>query len=211
MRSFVGVSGQAVWGRSGENPVRPLCAALPQLCLAPLVVAVGLGASIRWPWVVAVASALLLVAFWRALKAAVELERRRRIADQWLLWGAAARPSSGLLDWRAGELTSPRLRTTLARSLRRIEREVQGGTLPGAVPLNARAIRAHRGLVRALQERLDDLGCPVSVRGMLLVDRLVTEPGSPLYSYAQDDLLAEAISEALAAIDLDPSNVAAAA
>jgi hypothetical protein len=36
---------------------------------------------------------------------------------------------------------------------------------------------------------------------MLLVERLLTEPGSPLYSRVPDDVLAETIREALAAID----------
>jgi hypothetical protein len=174
-----------------------------------LVLAVGLGVAIGWPWVLAIACSLALVGLLQAARAAVELGRRRRAADEWLLWGAAARPSSALLSWRAGELTSPRLRSTLAHSLQRIEREARGGTLPGPVPLNKRAIRRHLSLVRALQERVEDRALPVSVRGMLLVDRLLTEPGSPLYSYVPDDVLAEALSEALAAIDPAPAAAAA--
>jgi hypothetical protein len=117
-----------------EGAVRPLLAALPQLCLALLVLAVGFGTGIAWPWVLAIACSLGFIALLRAARAAVELERRRQAADEWLLMGAAARPSSALLSWRAGELTSPRLRSTLAHSLRRIEREVRGGTLRGPPP-----------------------------------------------------------------------------
>ena len=131
----------------------------------------------------------------------VERSRRRRTADEWLLWGAVPRPSSELLSWRAGELTSPRLRSTLAHSLRRIERETRGRTVPGAVPLNKRGLRSNLHLVRALQERLGDLDRPVSARGVLIVDRLLTEPGSPLYSPVPTEALAETLSEALAAMD----------
>jgi len=196
-------------GRGEARPPRPALAGLPQLVLAVLVLVVGLAAMIRWPLVVATAGAIASVGLLQAARAAAELATRRRLADEWLLWGASARPSSALLDWRAAELGSPRLRSTLGHSLRRLEREVRGGTLPGAVPLNKRAIRCHLGLVRALQERLEDRTRPVSVRGMLLVERLLTEPGSPLYSSAPDDVLAEALSEALAA--LDPVPVATAA
>lgn len=138
-----------------------------------------------------------------------ERRRRRRAADEWLLWGAVPRPSSALLSWRAAELTSQRMRSTLAHSLRRIEREVRGGTLPGAVPLNKRALRSNLDLVHTLQERLVDPAHPVSARGVLLVDRLLTEPGSPLYSPAPVESLAEALSGALAALDDIPMAAAA--
>jgi hypothetical protein len=186
-----------------------LFTALPQLGLAVGVLAVGFGASIAWPWVIAVACSLVAVALWQAIRAAVELGRRRRVADDWLLWGAAARPSSALLGWRAAELTSRRVRSALAQSLRRIGREVRGRAYPGAVPLNGRAIRPHLVLVDALSERLDDHDRPVSAKGMVLVDRLLTEPGSPLYSRVTDDVLAQALSEALAALDPAPAVAAA--
>jgi hypothetical protein len=187
--------------RDTGAPLRPLPALLPQVCLALLVVAAGFAAGIEWPWVLTIACSLVFVAMLQATRAAVELARRRRAADEWLLWGAAARPSSALLSWRADELRSRRLRSTLSHSLRRIEREVRGGTLPGSAPLNQRAIRRHIGLLHALQERLDDRTRPVSARGMLLVDRLLTEPGSPLYSAVSGHVLAKALAEALAAID----------
>ncbi len=104
---------------------------------------------------------------------------------------------------------SPRLRSTLAHGLLRIERETRGKTLPGAVPLNKRALHRHLGLLCVLQSRIEDRSRPVSIRGILLVDRLLTEPGSPFYSSTPDDVLAEALSDALAA--LEPAPVAAAA
>jgi hypothetical protein len=146
-----------------------------------------------------VASAAAFLLFWlvRWAKKAAELNRRRRLADDWLLWGAVPTASSSLLSWRAGELLSPRLRATLARSLRHLEAEAAGRHFPRAVPLNVRAIRANADLVRMLGDRLEDSESPVSVRGMLLVDRLLTEPGSPLYAYGDPDGLADALAEVL--------------
>jgi hypothetical protein len=195
--------------RDAEAAARPLLVALPQVLLALLVLAVGFAAAIAWPWVVAIACSLVLVALAQAIRAAVELQRRRRAADQLLLCGAVARPSSELLTWRAGELTSPRLRSMLARSLRHIEREAKGATRPGPVPLNTRALRCHTDLVCALRERLEDQAHPVSPRGMVLVDRLLTEPGSPLHSHVPDTVLAEAMNKALAALDQAPARAAA--
>jgi len=194
---------------TSQNPSRPLFTVLPQLCLALLVLAAGFLFTLAWLPVAVIACFLVLVGLVRSARAAAELGRRRRAADEWLLWGAVARPSSALLSWRVEELASPRLRSTLARGLRGIEREVRGGTLPGPVPLNARAIRRHLGLVRALQRRLEDCDPLVSVRGILLVERLLTEPGSPLYSRAPDEVLAETLSEALAALDYAPLAAAA--
>jgi len=204
MRSITDLGFPARSRRAAEGPVRPVLAGLPQLVLAALVLVVGFAASIEWPWPLAVACSLVLVALIQIGRAALELARRRRAADRWLLWGATARPSSALLSWRAAELTSPRVRAILANSLGRTEREACGPTLPGPLPLNRRAIRSNAGLLRMLTGRLRDRDRPVAVRGMLLVDRLVTEPGSPLYSYLPDDVLAEALSEALAALEAVP-------
>jgi hypothetical protein len=192
-----------------DVPAQPVLTALPELTLALLALGVGLVTTIAWRWTLSVAAALLVVALLRATRSVLERARRRRIADEWLLWGAAARPSSALLSWRACELMSPRLRRTLARSMRRIERETRGVAHLGAVPLNKRALRRQLNLVHAVNERLADRARPVSVRGILLVDRLLTEPGSPLYSRASDDVLAQALTDVLAA--LDPVSIAVAA
>jgi hypothetical protein len=209
MRRLVRLTIQARRDEDREARVRPLLAALPELGLALLVAAVGFGAAVRWQWTLAVAGALALVGLVHATRAAVELGRRRQTADKWLLWGATARPSSALLSWRTEELLSPRFRSTLAHSLARIESEVRGRTLPGAVPLNRRALRSHLGLLCVLQARLADQDSPVSVRGILLVDRLLTEPRSPLYSATPDDVVADALTDALAALDPVAVRVAA--
>jgi hypothetical protein len=208
MKPFAGFLVRVRRSRDSELPVHPLAAAVPEFCLALLAAAIGF-AGFAWQGAAIVVGALVLVALYRATRAAVELGRRRRSADEWLLWGATIRPSSALLSWRARELMSPRLRSTLAHGLLRIERETRGKTLPGAVPLNKRALRCHLGLLCLLQRRLADQDRLVSVRGILLVDRLLTEPGSALYSSVPDDVVAEALTDALAA--LDPVSVAVAA
>ena len=192
------------------GPTRPLLAALPSLGVALLVLAVGLAASIGWRWVTATACGLIFVAALKAARAASDRGRRRRAADDWLVWGATARPSSALLSWRAAELTSPRVRSTFAHSLRQIQREALGRTRPGPLPLNTRALRRHLRLVHALEERLENAARPVSAQGMVLVNRLLTEPGSPLYaSGASAVLLADAVSDALVALERDSTAVAA--
>jgi len=138
-----------------------------------------------------------------------ERARQRRAADEWLLWGATPRPESALLHRRTCELCSQRRRASLARTLRGIEREALGPVVPGPVPLNRRAIRAQVGLVQALEERLADPARPVSARGVLLVERLLTEPGSPLYSPFENAVLAEALTEALAALEPGVERLAA--
>ncbi len=182
----------------------PYATALVQLWLAPVVVVVGFVAGIDWRWLTAVVLGLGLVAFVEPTRAAIELGRRRHAADEWLLWGAVAHPSSPLLSWRAAELTSPGSRSTLAHSLRRVDRDASEETAASLAPLNRRSIRRNLGLVRALQERLDDDSHPIDPRGILLVEQLITVPRSPLYSRVPDDVLAEALAEALAALDPAP-------
>jgi hypothetical protein len=138
-----------------------------------------------------------------------ERARQRRVVDAWLLWATPPNPQPALVSRRAGELCSQRRRATLARTLRGIEREVLGRVVPGPVPLNRRAIRAHLDLVQALEQRLADPARPVAARGMLVVDRLLTEPGSPLYSRDEEAVLAQALSEALAALEPRPERIAA--
>jgi hypothetical protein len=138
-----------------------------------------------------------------------ERARQRRAAGAWLLWQTPPRPPSSELDRRRQELVSVRRRALLARTLHGIEREALGRVVPGPVPLNRRAIRAQLGLVQALEERLADQARPVSAPGVLLVDRLLTEPGSPLYSRDADAVLAGALSEALAALEPRTERLAA--
>ncbi len=189
---------------TSQGAQRPYAAALSQVVLVPVVVVVGLVAGVEWRWVIAVVLSFGLVAAVEPVRAVMELGRRRREADEWLLWGAVAHPSSPLLSRRAAELTSPGRRSRLAHCLRRVDRDARGASVAAAVPLNRRSIRRNLGLVRALHQRLDDHSLPADPRGILLVERLVTVPRSPLYVRGPDEVLAEALREALAALDPAP-------
>ena len=187
----------------------PYSTALFQAGLAVGVVVVGLAAGVEWRWLIAVLLGFGVVAVVDPIRVLIEQGRQRHAADEWLRWGAVAHPSSPLLSQRAAELTSPRRRSTLARSLRRVERDVSEATVALPIPLNRHAIRRNVCLVRALHERLDDHTRPIDPRGVLLVERLITVPRSPLYSRDPDDVLAEALGEALAALDPAPLSEAA--
>lgn len=201
MRGFAGW--RVGWGtakRPGAGAPRPLAALLPGLASAAFVLGVGLEAGIAWPWVTSIVCLLVSVAASQAVRVTVDRHRRRLAADRRLL--SEMRSSASLaFGWRARELTTARRRRRLARNLQHIEREVCGEALPGPLPLNKRAIRAHLALLRALRERLEDRNRPVTARGVLLVERLLRERRSPLHAYLPAEVLAEALRAALAAVD----------
>jgi len=108
-------------------------------------------------------------------------------------------PLSPILVWRAGQLTSPAARERLAASVRRVERSVDASHLAGASPFNRPAVRA---AAPELDEIVDCLLAedPVRPRGILLVRRLLDDPGSPLYGDAPVDELRPALRRALSAL-----------
>jgi hypothetical protein len=127
-------------------------------------------------------------------------ERRRACAaaDAWIARGYENRASR--YGWRIEELTSQRERRLLGRSVRRIVPELAAGRRPGASPLNRFALRPFRSELIALADRLDDLERPVSAAGILGVHRLLTEPGSALYSRPSFDKQPRDIGAELGAI-----------
>ena len=72
---------------------------------------------------------------------------------------------------------------------------------PGPLPLNERALRDHSSLLLDLAARLRDRTRPVPVISLLLVDRLVSDPWSPIYSVVSEDELVGFLQEALDALD----------
>ncbi len=121
---------------------------------------------------VAVAAGCAVLALAPAAIARRDRSVMRVRADRLLRKGVRVHSASALLTWREAELTSERKRKALARSLRHVVRELEGGVLPGAVPLNRFAARPHVDLIRALSERLAALERPVTAQGMLLARRL---------------------------------------
>jgi hypothetical protein len=79
------------------------------------------------------------------------------------------------------KLTSRRSRARLARTIERIRREAEWKAAPGPVPLNLGAIRPQVGLLAELELRLQDEARPVALKGIMLLDRLLGEPSSPIY------------------------------
>jgi hypothetical protein len=133
--------------------------------------------------------------------AALRWEERHRAcaaADAWIVRGYENRASQ--YAWRIDELTSQRERRLLGRSVRRIVPELAAGRRPGASPLNRFALRPFRSELIALADRLDDFERPVSAAGILGVHRLLTEPGSVLYSRPSFDKQPRDIGAELGAI-----------
>jgi hypothetical protein len=114
-----------------------------------------------------------------------ERGRRRAAADRWL--ASANRRVEPRYGWRVVELTSKRERTQLARSVRKLARDVSADRLPGPVPLNRTAVRAQTTRLVRLAERLEAFDHPVAARGIIHLRWLLTDPRSPLYAPPQND------------------------
>jgi hypothetical protein len=124
--------------------------------------------------------------------------RTRSRADEWIARGHDN--PRAWYGWRLAELTSVRERRLLAGSLRGLVEDLSPRALPGAVPLRRAAVRPHVGLLHALAGRLDDLELPVRAAGVLLVHRLLTSPGSPLYA---DGDVGGVLAAALEALEVE--------
>ena len=135
----------------------------------------------------------------REWKARCALIAARRRADAELL--ATSLPSPRLA-WRTEELVAEDRRIQLGRSLIDVVHAADERLLPGASPLNRNSVRARRAELLQLAARLCDLSRPVAPRGVLLVDRLLSDGSSSLFSRAPNRLLVEA-DKALAALDGD--------
>ena len=187
--------------------VLPLSAArrgVAYLVLAALVTAGGFAGGLAWRLTVALGAGLAAVGFSQFGRARLELVRRRRAADALLRTGVKIHPHSELLSWRAAQLTSPRNRRTLARSLNRIVGELERPSLVSPVPLNRRSLKPHVSLIRLLAERLAQFERPVTAQGMVLVEELLTDGyTSPLYLGGEAEDPAIAVNRCLAALDVN--------
>ena len=127
---------------------------------------------------------------------------RRGSLDRSLAAGAhpAASPE---LSWRARQLASRRYRCGLAASIRNLieaaEEPPRG--FSSAVPVQRRDILADRPL---LLEIADDLESQQELkpRGIVLVERLITDGNSPVYMSSPEGSLHEALNQARAAMHL---------
>jgi len=107
---------------------------------------------------------------------------------------------------RARQLSEPRTRQRLARSLRGIVAyadRVEGRSLFSAVVIDRAAVSADREAILGLAERLEAED-PVNPRGIVLARRLLTDGiASPLYNWRCGRTVAAAIWEISDALDDD--------
>ena len=134
----------------------------------------------------------------RRLRARRELVAARRTADAELL--ATALPSPRFA-WRTNELCSDEHRRALAESLVQVVRASETRYLPSASPLNRVAVREQLALLLQLAAALAETERRVPPRGVLLVERLLTESKSPLYGRVSATELRTALTDAMNALE----------
>jgi hypothetical protein len=128
----------------------------------------------------------------RALAAA------RRAADDELV---RTRLPSPRLAWRTRELLDEQRRRELAAAIVELLHGSDARFLPSASPLNRAAARAETDLLLRLAATLADCSRPLRPRGIVLVDRLLGDASSPLYSRERASRLHAALNEALEALE----------
>ncbi len=117
--------------------------------------------------------------------------------------GAQRRSLITLLWHReAAASASARRRLQLARSLEGVVRELHAPVrLPGASPLNRVGLRPYEAEILSLAGRLADLERPVTSAGMSLVQKFVTDGGSPLYDRSCVDAVPQMVDAILDALE----------
>jgi hypothetical protein len=178
---------------------RPGRAALPLLGLALVALALEASPELRLAGLAA-AGCFVLAAAVRVERARAELRSIRRSADRVILASATGVEGSDLVRWRTLELVAPATRDGLAQEIERLLRRADPARLPSASPLRRGLARRHRQLLQKLEARMLD-GRPVTARGVLLLRRLLREPGSPLYDEHAGDL-SRALARVL--VELEP-------
>ena len=99
------------------------------------------------------------------------------------------------------ELVSEENRIDLARSLTDVVHAADERLLPAASPIARAAVRGCRPQLLAVAARLFDVSKPVSARGVLQVERLLTDGSGPLYGRGDGDRLLVAATRILAVLD----------
>ena len=163
---------------------RPFRSALPLVALA--LVAAAFDLDPRLPWLVGVfaASCFAAAAVVRATRARIELAHVRRAADRLIVHELRSRDASELVRRRCEELTSRAALDSLQHQVERLLADLDPAKLPSASPLRRPAVRPCDDLLATLAGRLGDER-PVAARGILLTQRLLRDPASPLYSEGQ--------------------------
>jgi hypothetical protein len=120
----------------------------------------------------------------------------RRLAE-------GANPSSSPeLERRSQQLLSANNRRALAQAIERVidAAEERPSPYSSAVPLRRAAILEQRPILLSLAAELRDTDQHVSVRGVALIERLLTDGGSPLYVETTEESLEGALRHARSAL-----------
>ena len=185
---------------------RPLVSAAPFALLGAVAVALVVAlaeervADVSWALGGVAAVCFSTAAALRALVAERELRRLRAAADRLILEEHRGLLQSQLVRWRSAELTDPKRRRRARKELEVTLRRLSPGRLPSASPLNRPAGRRSADLLRLLAERLDD-SRPIAPRGILLAERLLRRPDSPLYDDRGGRMLPRAIERVLQGLE----------
>lgn len=105
------------------------------------------------------------------------------------------------LSWRVEELVATKNRLDLAHSLRSLVRDARPSYLPSASPFNRMVVRAESDQLLAVAARLADLDRPVAARGVVLLERLLTDGSGPLYDRERVDEFGSILDAILDALE----------
>ena len=177
-----------IGSRAHANVPNPLGAAAPLVGLAAFALLLDAAPDLPWEAGVAVSGLFVAAAVVRFIQKWLAVRRLRAIADRIILRNGDRPTASPLVAWRAAELTGRRHRRSVAADAARLARDLDASTLPGAVPLNRAAVRPYRQELEALAVMLSGEQ-PIGARGMLLAERFLSSPASPLYDRAAADTL----------------------
>ena len=157
------------------------------LCCGPAAATFGFGfaAGLSGSALLVAPISIVLFGVYLAALRFVHRARLRAAADEWIALGVDG-PATRY-RWRIEELTSLRERSLLANSLRSVVRELNVPHRHVGSLLNRRTLRPQRELLIEIAERLSDGERPVSASGVVAVQRLLTQPDSPLYAHAGPD------------------------
>src|SRR5436305_373031 len=132
---------------------------------------------------------------WEARRA---VRSARRRADEEILGTVLPSPR---LAWRVEELVSETNRSDLGRSLTDVVHGSDERLMPSASPLDRAAVRECRAQLLDVASRLHDSSTPITARGALLVEDLLTDGSGPLYGRNDPVRLRLAIGKVRAALD----------
>jgi len=164
-----------------RHPLTSLPRSVVHLAAATPILALAIAGEVPRQLGLVLGGSLAIAGLWHLAHELAAALRRRSEADR-LLVALETGNVPDNLRWRACELTKPRERKVLARTLRNLVRSLELPPAMYPVPVNRRALRRNRLAIEALAVRLAQVERPVRPRGILLLRSLLSgSPHSPLY------------------------------